>query len=190
MFALDRISERDYMVHIVRLAGRSEDCMRRLALIVMAGLLSGCGGGADTPESSPAAADSGGSAVSEDRSGCELLTDAEVGQATAATITGHEEYSLNGCRWRSEGMDLMLDLYTGSSLIPSTCDAQQALGGGQGEAVPGLGDSARWKAGGALIVCSPRAVIRFNMDSSPRSGSDDKEALVELARLALGRLSE
>lgn len=166
--------------------------MRGLALVVMAGLLSGCGGGADTPESSAApAVDSGGSAVSEDRSGCELLTDAEVGEATAATVTGHEEYSLSGCRWQAQGgMELMLDLYTGSSLIPSTCDAQQRLGGGQGEAVPGLGDSARWKAGGALIVCSPRAVIRFNMDNSPRSGSDDKEALVTLARLALNRLSE
>ena len=84
----------------------------------------------------------------------------------------------------------MLDLYTRSSLIPSSCDAQQRLGGARGKPFRGLGDSARCKAGGALIVCSPRAVIRFNMENSPRSGSDDKEAFVTLARIALDRLSE
>jgi hypothetical protein len=166
--------------------------MRAIAVLFTTILLTGCGGGAGEPGASsqpPAAAADAEEDAAVDRSGCELLTDAEVAEATATTVTGHEEASLDGCRWRSEGgTTLMLDVYAGSTLSPATCGAQKALGVGREEAVEGLGDSALWKTSGSLVVCSARAVIRFNLDNSKRSVPEDEQGVIALARLALDRL--
>ncbi len=163
--------------------------MRPVAMLFLAGVLVDCGGGDGGPRATqdPArSADAGGDEEASETSGCDLLTDAEVGEATGATIAGHEESGLRGCRWRAQdGMQLMLDVYSGSS---ATCDAQKALGTGREEAVSGLGDSALWKSSGSLVVCNPRAVIRFNLDNSQRTVPEDKEGLIKLAPLVLDRL--
>lgn len=166
--------------------------MRAIAVLFTTILLAGCGGGTGEPGASsqpPASAADAEEDAAVDRSGCELLTDAEVAEATATTVTGHEEASLDGCRWSSEGgTTLMLDLYAGSTMSPGGCEAQKALGVGREEAVAGLGDSAQWKTSGSLVVCTARAVIRFNLDNSNRRASEDKQGLITLARLALDRL--
>lgn len=163
--------------------------MRWLAVALALGCLTGCGqdsGGSDTEPAAPAT-DSAASPV--ETAGCDLLTDAEVGTAIGTTIAGHEESGLAGCRWSSDaGARLMLDVYAGSSLVASTCDAQKSLGTGREEPVEGLGDSALWKTSGSLVVCSPRAVIRFNLDNSPRTVPENREALATLARTVLDRL--
>lgn len=161
--------------------------MRTIAVLFTI-LLMGRGGGAGEPAASSPPADDEVEAASV-RPGCELLTDAEVADATGTTVSGHEEYSLDGCRWRSEGgASLMLDVYAGSTLAPATCGAQKALGVGREEAVAGLGDSALWKTSGSLVVCTARAVLRFNLDGSRRSVPEDKDGVTALARLALSRL--
>ncbi|HXW04196.1 MAG TPA: hypothetical protein VD833_03110 [Vicinamibacterales bacterium] len=165
--------------------------MRCVGALVMAGLFAGCGGGSgDGSDRAPApAADAGSATPVATASGCDLLTDAEVGEATGTTIESHEESGLNGCRWSAQGgARLMLDVYAGSSRVSGTCDAQKALGTGREEPVSGLGDSALWKTSGSLVVCAPRAVIRFNLDNSSRSVPEDKAGLVRLARSVLGRL--
>jgi hypothetical protein len=158
----------------------------------MVGLVASCGGGrSESSDAAPAtgAPAGGGADAAARKTGCDLLTDAEVGEAIGTTIAGHEDAGLSGCRWRAEaGTQLMLDLYAGSSLVSSTCDAQKYLGTGREEAVPGLGDSALWKTSGSLVVCAPRAVIRFNLDNSARTVPENKAALIKLANSALGRL--
>jgi len=164
--------------------------MRAVTMLFMAGVLVDCGGGDGGPRATddPAAsaADVGGDEAASDTSGCDLLTDAEVGEATGTTIASHEEAGLNGCRWRAQdGMQLMLDVYSGAS---ATCDAQKVLGTGREEVVSGLGDSALWKTSGSLVVCTPRAVIRFNLDNSKRTVPEDKEGIIKLATSVLDRL--
>lgn len=167
--------------------------MRRMGVWLMAGLSVGCGGGSDgssATEKAPAA--TAGARTADPaavKGGCELLTDAEVGAATRTEIASHEESGLDGCAWRATGgTRLMLDVYSGSSLVSRTCDAQKMLGTGREEAVPGLGDSAQWKTTGSLVVCTANAVIRFNLDNSSRTVPENKEALITLARAALGRM--
>jgi hypothetical protein len=166
--------------------------MRWLVLAMAVGCLSACAGDSGTPSSSdraaaPAASGSGEPAAG--KAGCDLLTDAEVGAALGATIAGHEDSGLAGCRWSGEGgARLMLDVYAGSAMIASTCDAQKNLGTGREEPVEGLGDSAQWKTSGSLVVCSPRGVIRFNLDNSPRTMPENRAALITLARTVLERL--
>ncbi len=167
--------------------------MRAVTILFMAGVLVDCGGGDDGPRATddpPAsAADVVGDEAASDTSGCDLLTDAEVGEATGTTIASHEESGLHGCRWRAQdGMQLMLDVYSGSSVSSATCDAQKVLGTGREEVVSGLGDSALWKTSGSLVVCTPRAVIRFNLDNSQRTVPENKEGLIKLAPSVLGRL--
>jgi hypothetical protein len=168
--------------------------MRRMAVWLMAGLTLGCGGG--DPDGSRASdkaqvpsARAGNADPAPVKRGCDLLTDTEVGEATGTAISSHEESGLNGCNWRGKGRtQLMLDVYSGSSLASRTCDAQKMLGTGREEAVPGLGDSAQWKGSGSLVVCTATAVIRFNLDNSSRTVPENKEALMKLARSALGRM--
>jgi hypothetical protein len=156
--------------------------MRAIAALFTASLLVSC---SNTVE--PGSSETPPAPVEE--SGCELLTDGEVSAATDAPVSGHEEASLDGCRWRAQGgMTLMLDVYAGSTLAPATCRAQQVLGVGREEAVAGLGDSAQWKTSGSLVVCTTRAVIRFNLDNSARTVPENKEGLIKLARLVLDRL--
>lgn len=166
--------------------------MRCLGVLLMVGLAASCGGSrSDSPDRAPASGAAAGGAAdpAAGKTGCDLLTDAEVGEALGTTISGHEDSGLAGCRWRAQaGTQLMLDLYSGSSLVSSTCDAQKYLGTGREEAVPGLGDSALWKTSGSLVVCSPRAVIRFNLDNSTRTVPENKAGLIKLAHSALGRL--
>jgi hypothetical protein len=127
--------------------------------------------------------------TAESPSGCELLSDAEVGQALGTVIASHEDSGLNGCLWESDAnTQLMLDVYAGSSVVAGTCDAQKYLGTGREEEVPGLGESAQWKGSGALVACTPSAVIRFNLDNSMRTVPEDKESLIGLARSVLDRL--
>lgn len=161
--------------------------MRWLAVALAIGCLMACGepGGSDTE---PAATATDSAAAPVELAGCDLLSDAEVGTALGTTIAGHEESGLSGCRWSSDAARLMLDVYAGSSLVASTCDAQKYLGTGREEPVEGLGDSAQWKTSGSLVVCSPRAVIRFNLDDSPRTVPENREALTTLARTVLDRL--
>lgn len=162
--------------------------MHWLGLLAVAVLLAGCGGGS-SESSAAGGAGAGTSEAAAVKPGCELLTDAEVGQALGTTVASHEESGLNGCRWRTDrGTQLMLDVYAGSALVSSTCDAQKYLGTGREEAVEGLGDSALWKTSGSLVVCAPRGVIRFNLDNSTRTVPEDKDAIVALARTVLGRL--
>ncbi|MGH9318562.1 MAG: hypothetical protein ACRD3V_01530 [Vicinamibacteria bacterium] len=156
----------------------------------MAGVLVDCGGGDGEPRADddpPAsAADVGGDEDASDTSSCDLLTDAEVGEATGTTIASHEESGLHGCTWRAQdGMQLILDVYSGSS---ATCHAQKVLGTGREEVVSGLGDSALWKTSGSLVVCTPRAVIRFNLNDSNRTVPEDKEGLIPLASSVLDRM--
>ena len=171
---------------------RKGDRMRCLGVLLVVGLAASCGGrGSDSSDTTPAsgAAAAGAADPATDKTGCDLLTDAEVGEALGTTIAGHEDAGLAGCRWRAEaGMELMLDLYAGSSVVSSTCDAQKSLGTGREEPVPGLGDSALWKTSGTLVVCAPRAVIRFNLDNSTRTVPENKAGLIKLANSALGRL--
>lgn len=165
--------------------------MRCLGVLLVVGLAAGCGGGrSDSSDTAPATgAAGGGAAPPAGKTGCDLLTDAEVGEALGTSISGHEDAGLSGCRWRAEaGAQLMLDVYAGSAVVSSTCDAQKSLGTGREEAVPGLGDSALWKTSGSLVVCAPRGVIRFNLDNSPRTVPENKAALIKLASSALGRM--
>jgi len=164
--------------------------MRVIAALFMASLLVGCSNTVEpgSPETPPASTADAGQGAPVEKSGCELLTDSEVSEATGATVSGHEEAGLDGCRWRAQGgMTLMLDLYAGSTLAPSTCGAQKVLGVGREEAVAGLGDSAQWKTSGSLVVCTARAVIRFNLDNSARTVPENREHLIRLARLVLDR---
>jgi hypothetical protein len=166
--------------------------MRCLGVVLIVALATGCGGsGSDSSDraAAPGAAAGGAAEPASGKTGCDLLTDAEVGEAIGTTIAGHEDAGLAGCRWRAEaGTQLMLDVYAGSSMVSSTCDAQKSLGTGREEAVPGLGDSAQWKTSGSLVACAPRAVIRFNLDNSTRTVPENKAGLITLARSVLGRL--
>jgi hypothetical protein len=189
------IASRQMRVDTTRKASdQKEEHMRSLWALFMAGFLAGCGGASDRSDesdkaASPAAVVEDATNLAAEKSGCDLLTDAEVGQATGTMITRHEEAGLNGCRWRAQGgAKLMLDVYTGSSLSSATCDGQKFLGTGREEPVAGLGDSALWKTSRSLVVCAARAVIRLNLDNSARTVPEDKEAMITLARSVLGRL--
>jgi hypothetical protein len=166
--------------------------MRTLSVSIVTGLLlAGCGGGTEEPPAPEAAAGEFAETAAEsaDKSECDLLTDAEVSQALGAAVASHESSGLSGCTWTAEGnVQLMLELYSGSSLSSGTCDGQKKLGTGKEEAISGLGDSALWKSSGWLVACSSRAVISLNLDNSKQTGTQDKEGLVALARAALGRL--
>jgi hypothetical protein len=168
--------------------------MRRLTAAIVAGLLAGCGSDKDEQTASEATAVTAERATasaeesSEAKSDCELLTDAEVSQAIGATVASHEESGLSGCTWTAEGLQLMLNVYAGPSMSAATCGAQKSLGTGKEESISGLGDSALWKSGRSLVVCSSRAVIRFNLDNSKQTLPQDKEGLIALARSVIDRV--
>jgi len=73
--------------------------MRAIAVLFTASLLVGCSAGEPGASGQPSASSAAaGQNAPVEKSGCELLTDAEVGEATGTTVSGHEEASLNGCR--------------------------------------------------------------------------------------------
>ena len=169
--------------------------MRRLTAAIVTGLLVGCGGETGeraASDAAPATAEQASAEpaeFAEGKSHCELLTDPEVSEAIGPTVGSHEESGLNGCMWSADGnARLILAVYAGSSMSAGTCGSQKVLGTGKEEAISGLGDSALWKSSRSLVACSTRAVIRFNLDNSKRTPTQDKEGLIALARSVIDRV--
>lgn len=127
--------------------------------------------------------------TSSDILGCELLTQEEVAAAMGEPVTSKEDSGLRGCVWKTgKRTQVLLDVFSGLTLAGNTCAAQRSLGSGREENVPALGDSALWTTDGRLVVCTAQAVVVFNLDNTPNSPDQDKEAAITMARLVLGRL--
>jgi hypothetical protein len=158
-------------------------------LLLGALFLTGCGGGSEPPQATGASASDEDAVALDDVETCALLTREQVAAAVGAEVGAGSEWGLSGCEWRADpGPIVVLQVFAGSMLADSTCESQRTLMTGREEDVPGLGESARWSSSGNLVVCSSDAVVRVDMDDSPNAPSDDREALIQIARQAIERL--
>ncbi len=150
----------------------------------------GCGGSGSSDEAMPGASGESSDAEASGRvEGCAVLTQEQVSAALGAPVGAGEDSGLTGCAWRAEsGARVSLQIYAGSTLVAATCDAQKFLVSGREEEVPGLGDSALWGSSGDLVVCTSRAVLKVDVDNTRSDPRQDREVLVQIARLALGRI--
>jgi len=165
--------------------------MGKLSLLLLAGALGAiaCGG----TEKKEAAR--GGDARTEDAvestelKGCSLVTKEEVAAALGSPVNDGEDQGLVGCSWKAQsGARVGLDVYAGNLISAGTCAAQKSLLSGRLEDVAGLGDSAVWASGGDLVVCAHHAVLKVDVDDTPDTPDQDREAATKVARAALGRL--
>lgn len=133
------------------------------------------------------------------KSACALLTADEIAEAVGHPVTvdpdpsGGDPDAGDHCVWTKDG-SVAIEL----SLEPPTTDPARAAGayrevrddafgsGAAPSAVPGLGDEALYRdfekvKGGAIVVRKGLVVLGI-------SGTQTKDAIVSLARLAAGRL--
>jgi len=153
-------------------------------------LAAACGGGASdaAPAGGTGGAETAATAM-DDLDGCSIVTAEEVSAALGGPVGDGEDRGLVGCGWRTEsGATVVLQVFAGSMLASGTCDGQKFLVSGREEEIPDLGDSALWGTSGDLVVCDSRAVLKIDIDNTPNSPEEDRDAAVRVARAALARL--
>jgi hypothetical protein len=132
------------------------------------------------------AAEAPSDATTQPRSGCDLATAAELGAIVGSAVKPGETSGLRGCQWSAaNGLRIRLGVFGGDA---ATCKAQQLLVSGRQERVPDLGDTALWGSSGDLVVCSAKAVITIDLEKSRNDPRKDRDALIAIARLVLGKV--
>lgn len=168
--------------------------MRSVFFGLLALVATACSGGgsgvADAEaEARAGALEASSPAATHEMKGCDLLSVEEVSAALGGPPRPGEAYGVVGCAWETQaGARLSIQLFTGSAFTPATCDGQKFLVAGRQEEIAGLGDHALWGSTGDLVVCSSTAVLKMDVENTPAPPSEDRAALIAVARAALGRL--
>jgi hypothetical protein len=138
---------------------------------------------------------------------CNLLTKADAAQIMGSPVDdpthpvqGSETFYVDSCKYKKTG-GTALDGVTLTVEIPVNGDlatAQTAFTSGKQQAqaaynsapqdVTGVGDAAYWVGGAGNTLLVMKGIYTFTLSASTQRGSSPSQAMLDLARVVLGRL--
>ena len=174
------------------------------ALVIMLLALSGCASSSPTAQSTQSSQQP---PVNTSLDACTLLTKADAEQIMGKPVDdpthpvqGNETFTVDSCEYKVQG-GTALDNVTLIVTVSSNGDlatAQTAFNTGEQQAqaaygaspvdVPGVGDSAYWVGGSGNNLSVLKGNVNINLGASTQKGESPSQAIIDLAKVVLGRL--